>query len=115
MFGFGSGFSSFQLFRGRGIEDAIGQRSQWRLERWQYLLPGQAAIEGVDFRLDLRAEFVGCAPELVEEARDLTADLGHFLGAEKDQRQKKQENHRAGERPASCRNCQTAGPSPRSG
>src|SRR5258708_2026292 len=95
---FGSGdFSSFQLFGGRRIEDAAGELSERGLERRQNLLAGEAAVERIDFGLDLRAEFVGGAPELVQEARDLAADLGHFLGAEKDQRQKKNEDHLAGE------------------
>ena len=95
-------FRSFELFGGRGIEDAVGQRSERGLKWRQDLLPGAAcwlatAIQGIHFGLDLRAEFVGSAPELVEEARDLAADLRHFLGAEKDQHQKKQEDHLAGE------------------
>src|SRR5271169_10106 len=95
-------FGSFEFFHGRRIEDAIGKRSERSLERRQDLLPrggsvGVNTIQGIDFGLDLRAEFVGRAPELVEEARHLAADLGHFLGAEKDQGQKKQEDHLAGE------------------
>jgi len=94
MFGSG-GFGSFQLFGGRRIEDAAGERSERGLERRQNLLAGETAVERVDFGFDLRAEFVGCAPELVQEARDLASDLGHFLGAEKDQRQKQNEDHLA--------------------
>src|SRR5580658_986731 len=95
-------FSSFRFFHGRRIEDAIGERSERGLERRQDLLAGAASVgvivvEGIDFGLNLRAEFVRRAPELVEEARHLTADLRHFLGAEKDQRQKKDEDHLAGE------------------
>src|SRR5216684_4156186 len=57
---FGSGgFGSFQLFGGRRIEDAAGERSERGLERRQDLLAGQATIERIDFGLDLRAEFVG--------------------------------------------------------
>src|SRR5258708_14877185 len=59
--GFGSGglgFGSFQLFGGRRIEDAAGERSERGLERRQYLLARQATIERIDFGLDLRAEFV---------------------------------------------------------
>src|ERR1017187_4812397 len=97
--GFGGAFGSLDFFRGRRIEDTVGQRSQRRLERRQDLLPRQvgAGLQGVNFRLDLRAEFIGRTPELVEEARNLASDLGHLLGAEKDQRQKKQEDHLAGE------------------
>src|ERR1035437_467598 len=97
------GFSSLELLGGRWIEDAVGQRSERSLQSRQNLLPRTAAagvaaaIEGIHFRLDLRAEFVGSAPEFVEKARNLAADLRHFLGAEKDQRQKKQEDHLAGE------------------
>src|SRR5271157_5956598 len=98
---FGSGFiRRFWLFGGRGIEDAVGQRTERGLEGRQDLLAGAAAagvIQGIHFRLDLRAEFVGSAPELIQKTRDLAADLRHFLGAEKDQRQKKQEDHLARE------------------
>jgi hypothetical protein len=52
-------------------------------------------IQRIDFGLDLRAEFVGGAPELIEQARDLAADLRHLLGAEKDQHQEKEEDHLA--------------------
>src|SRR5208282_2332316 len=103
----GSIFRSFYLFGGRWIEDAISQRSARGLDGRQDLLPTAAGvvaagvclscIEGIDFGLDLRAEFVGSAPEFIQEARDLATDLGHFLGAEKNQRQKKQEDHLAGE------------------
>src|ERR1700720_3921648 len=95
--GFGGGiFCSIEPFGRRGIEDAVGQRSERGLEGREDLLAGAAAgiaptFEGINFRFDLRAEFVGSAPELAEEARDLASDLRHFLGAEKDQRQKKQE------------------------
>src|SRR5208282_1780970 len=102
--GFGGGiFGSLELFGRRRIEDAIGQRSERGLKRRQDLLAGVAvavvsiAIQGIDFGLDLRAEFVRGAPEFVQEARDLAADLRHFLRAEKDQHQKKQEDHLAGE------------------
>src|SRR6202521_5883787 len=97
--GFGGGvFGSIEPFGRRGIEDAVGQRSERGLERRQYLLPGTAAgvaatLERIDFGFDLGAEFVGSAPEFAEEARDLASDLRHFLGAKKDQRQKKQEDH----------------------
>src|ERR1700687_2300745 len=96
---FGRGiFGGIEPFGRWGIEDAVGQRSERGLEGREDLLPGTAAgvgttFEGIDFGLDLRAEFVGSAPELAEEARDLASDLRHFLGAEKDQRQKKQEDH----------------------
>src|ERR1700730_4620532 len=96
----GGVFGSIEPFGRRGIEDTVGQRPERCLERRQYLLPGTAAgvaatLERIDFGLDLRAEFVGSAPELAEEARDLASDLRHFLGAKKDQRQKKQEDHLA--------------------
>src|ERR1700691_4451097 len=99
---FGGGIlGSFQLFRTRRIEDAIGKRSKRGLQRWQYLRPGAAlapvAIERIDFGFDLRTELVGCASELVEEAGDLASDLGHFLGPEKDQRQEKNKEHLARE------------------
>src|SRR5208337_412533 len=96
----GGNFRSLELFGRRGIEDAVGQGSKRGLDGRQDLPAGAAAagvIQGIHFRLDLRAEFVGRAPELVEKARNLAADLGHFLGAEKDQRQKKQEDHLARE------------------
>ena len=95
------GFGSLELLGGRRIEDAIGQRSERSLQGRQNLLPRTAAagvaaaIERIHFRFDLRAEFVGSAPEFVEKTRNLAADLRHFLGAEKDQRQKKQEEHLA--------------------
>ncbi len=88
----------FEFFCRRGIEDAVGQRSERSLEGRQDLLAGVAAgVEGMDFGLDLRTEFVRSAPEIVEEARHLACDLRHFLRAEKDQRQKKQKDHLAGE------------------
>src|SRR6202521_2595915 len=97
--GFGGGiFCSIEPFGRRGIEDAVGQRPERGLERRGGLLPGAggaATFERIDFGFDLRAEFVGSAPELAEEARALASDLRHFLGAEKDQRQKKQEDHLA--------------------
>src|SRR5258708_35292003 len=97
MFGSG-GFGGFPLIGGRGIEDAVGQRSKRGLQGRQDLLPGaDSAIQGINFGFDLRAEFVGSPPELIDKARDLTSDLGHFLGAKKDQRQEKQEDHLAGE------------------
>src|SRR5271157_3530445 len=72
---FGRGiFGNFQLFGGRGIEDAVGQGSERGLDGRQDLPVGAAAagvIQGIHFRLDLRAEFVGRAPELVQEARNL--------------------------------------------
>src|SRR5882762_8194920 len=97
--GFGSGiFSSVEPSGGWWIEDAVGQRSERGLERRQDLLAGAAAgvattFERIDFGLDLRAELVRSAPELAEKAGDLASYLRHFLGAEKDQRQKKQEDH----------------------
>src|SRR5271156_4488721 len=92
------GGGRLRFFGERGIEDAIGQRSERGVEWRQDLLPGTAGvIEQIDFGLDLRAEFIGSAPELVEEARDLATDLRHFLGAEKDQRQEKNEDHLARE------------------
>jgi len=95
---FGGGiFGSFESFGRRRIEDAVGQRPERSLQWRQDLLSRFAtAVEGINLRLDLRAEFIGRAPELVQEARDLTADLRHFLRAEKDQRQKKQKDHLAG-------------------
>src|ERR1700689_221170 len=73
--GFSSGIlGSFQPFRRRRIEDAVGQRSERSLQRWQNLLPGVGlsaiVIKGTDFRFDLRTEFVGGAAELAEEAGD---------------------------------------------
>ena len=56
-----------------------------------------SVIERINFGFDLRTKFVGRAAELVEETRDLASDLGHFLGAEKDQRQEKKKDHLAGE------------------
>src|SRR5258706_801757 len=94
----GGGFGGFRLIGGRGIEDAVGQRSERGLQGRQDLLPGaDRVIQGINFGFDLRAEFVGSAPELIDKARDLASDLGHFLGAKKDQRQEKQEDHLAGE------------------
>src|ERR1035438_9732503 len=76
--GFGIGFfDSFHLFGRRRVEDAVGQRSERCLEGWKDLLPGIGAasfptdVEGIDFGLDLGAEFIGGAPELVKQARDL--------------------------------------------
>src|SRR5208282_5637225 len=79
IFRYGS-VGGLQFFHGRRIEDAIGERSERCVQRRQDLLAGAAgvgvtAIQGIDFGLDLRAEFVGSTPELVEEARHLAADL----------------------------------------
>lgn len=96
--GSGGILGGFQFFGRWRIEDAIGQRSKRLLKGRQDLLPGAAtAIEGIELGLDLGAELIGSAPELVQETRDLAPDLGHFLGTEKDQRQEKQEDHLARE------------------
>src|SRR5208282_3826671 len=90
--GFGGlGFGGRKLLGGRRVEDAACERSERFLERRQNLrlLP----FEGIDFGFDLGAEFVRGAAELVHDAPDLAADLRQFLGAEKDQRQEKQEDH----------------------
>src|ERR1700675_4608487 len=97
--GFGGGiFCRIEPFGRRGIENAVGQRPKRGLKGREDLLAGAGAaatFEGINFGFDLRAEFVRSAPELAEETRDLASDLRHFLGAEKDQRHKKQEDHLA--------------------
>ena len=89
----GGGLGLFR-FDCRRIEDAAGERVQRRAHRWQNL---RLDVDGVDFGFDLRAEFVRGALELVHEAANRAPNLRQFLGAEKDQRQEKQENHLARE------------------
>ena len=91
----GFGFGGFQLLGRRRIEDTAGERTEGRLSRWENLGLGPV-LGGVDLGFDLGSKFVRGAAELVHEAADLAADLGQFLGAEKDQRQEKQEHHLAG-------------------
>src|SRR5208282_6795722 len=65
-------FRGLQLFGRRRIKDTVRQRSERSLEGRQDLLAGIATgVEGMDFGLDLRTEFVRSPPELVEEARHL--------------------------------------------
>src|ERR1700686_2005664 len=98
---YGGGFSSrifgcFKFFWRRRVENTRSQRSQGSLRRRQNLLAVSVARIGrVNLGFDLRAEFVRSASELVQKARDLAADHGHFLWAEENQRQKEDEDHLA--------------------